>query len=49
MMRRLVFSALALLALSGCKTDSINPLKIEAPEYRASIVRFLESVLDRVR
>jgi hypothetical protein len=43
-MRRLIFSALALLALSGCKTGGLNPLKLEAPAYESSIVQILESV-----
>ena len=50
MMRRLVFPVLALLLLSGCKSDGlVNPLKIEAPHHCGSIVGFLESVLDHLR
>jgi len=50
MMRRLVFPVLALLTLSACKTDGlVNPLKIEAPDHRDSVVGFLESMLDHLR
>jgi hypothetical protein len=43
-MRHLIFSVLALLVLSGCKTPGYNPLKLEAPAFEAPIFQILESV-----
>ena len=44
-MRRIVFSMLALLVLSGCKTGGYSPLKLEAPEYEVPVVQFLKSLV----
>jgi hypothetical protein len=49
-MRQILIATVALLLLSGCKTSSLNPLKIEAPEgwhLTAGVKQFLTSLIGR--